>query len=187
MTSDRDRDGQGDPHAQDEQDDSPTVGGTPHEVDVDAAFAALVAQFSEPVPDGIGRWPAAEDVDEAVTPTPPLDPPAQTLLPGRGQLEPPAEPDAVGMLGRTDREAPEDEGRFIPPEPPPLHGDLISRLAWGAVIGGPLFLLIAAMVWQGLPTMLLLLAIVAFIGGFVTLVARMPGEPPDDPDDGAVV
>ena len=64
---------------------------------------------------------------------------------------------------------------------------MVSRLAWSAVIGGPLFLLLAALAWRNLPSSLLLLALAAFVGGFITLVARMPQEPPDDPDDGAVV
>jgi hypothetical protein len=82
----------------------------------------------------------------------------------------------------------EDDEGYVPPEPPPLpRGDLASRAAWAGVLGGPLFLLIAAIVWQSLPKMLLLAALAAFVGGFVTLVARMPSESPDEPDDGAVV
>ncbi len=81
----------------------------------------------------------------------------------------------------------DDEG-YVPPEPPPLpRGDLVSRLAWAGVLGGPLFLLLAAIVWRELPKALLLAALAAFVGGFVTLVARMPGATPDEPDDGAVV
>ena len=76
----------------------------------------------------------------------------------------------------------------MPPDPGPIpRGDLVSRLAWAGVIGGPLFLLIATLARQDLPRTLLLAALAAFVGGFVALVARMPTDQPDDPDDGAVV
>jgi hypothetical protein len=85
-------------------------------------------------------------------------------------------------------EDPDEEDRFVPPEPAPIgRADPVTTLAWVCVIGGPLFLLLAALAWRTLPGWLLLSALVAFVGGFVLLVARMPGEPPDDPDNGAVV
>jgi hypothetical protein len=86
------------------------------------------------------------------------------------------------------REEPEDH--FQPPTPPPIPlPDTISRVAWAALLGGPLFLIIATIFdldvsgWAGL------LALGAFVGGFVTLVARMEDRPPNDlgGDDGAVV
>ena len=81
-----------------------------------------------------------------------------------------------------------DDDRFVPPEPLPIApGDFVTSLAWVAVLGGPLVLIIAALAWRGIPGELVLAAVVAFIGGFVTLVARLPRERPDDPDDGAVV
>lgn len=81
-----------------------------------------------------------------------------------------------------------DDERFVPPEPPPLHrGDFFTTFAWVCVLGGPLLLLFAALAWRDIPGELILAAVVAFIGGFVTLVARMPGDVTDDPDDGAVV
>jgi hypothetical protein len=78
--------------------------------------------------------------------------------------------------------------RFVPPEPPPLpRGDFVTSLGWVCVLGGPLFLVFAALTWRGVPGELILAAVAAFVGGFVLLVARMPGDHPDDPDDGAVV
>jgi hypothetical protein len=100
-----------------------------------------------------------------------------------------------GMTGRapgprdTDPNAPEppEEG-FVPPEPPPLpRGDLMTRALWAAVIGGPLFLLIAAVAWRDAPRILILAAVAAFVGGFVMLVVRMPHDRGEDDDDGAVV
>ena len=83
--------------------------------------------------------------------------------------------------------APAEEG-FVPPEPPPIpRGDLMTRLLWGGAIGGPLFLLVAAIAWRDAPRMLILAAVAAFVGGFVMLVVRMPHDREDDDDDGAVV
>jgi hypothetical protein len=131
------------------------------ELDYEAAFAALVAQFSAP---------DAEPVR------------AQTRL--ADQQPPPAVTEET-----PERLYPAElDEHFEPPDPPPLpRGDIYSRLAWAGVIGGPLFLLIAAIVGGALPSMLIATALVAFVGGFVTLVARMPGERSDDEDDGAVV
>ncbi|MEJ2579451.1 MAG: hypothetical protein P8Z68_10225, partial [Kineosporiaceae bacterium] len=61
------------------------------------------------------------------------------------------------------------------------------RLAWAGVIGGPLGLLIAALGWGSVSSLLVMVSAAAFVAGFVVLVARMPTERPDDPDDGAVV
>ena len=80
-----------------------------------------------------------------------------------------------------------DEG-FVPPEPPPLpRGDLVGRLAWAGVLLGPAFLLLSALVWDEAGPLPLALAALAFIGGFVTLVARLPARRDDEDDDGAVV
>lgn len=183
-------------------------------LDVDAAFAAIVAQLSAGDPP-VGPWPAAEDLDgtsdgsSSSGPAPGRsagsgsaggdDPrgaagpqPLSPAPPGTGSQQPPALP-AGPLSGLPSMPTPpdgamEDDEGYVPPEPPPMpRGDLLSRVAWAAVIGGPLFLLISALAWRDLPTWLLLSALGAFIGGFITLVARMPGERPDDPDDGAVV
>jgi len=200
-----DPDSPGDPQPQGERDDRP-------ELDVDSAFAAIVAGFSTPVPHGVGPWPASEDLDdedadtvevtEGGADTPPdggpaaesgPDRPGPPGVPGVDRWDPPmrriALPGDDLTLPVDPGPGPEDvldEG-YQPPDPPPIRGDLVSRLAWGAVLGGPAFLLAAALVWRSLPTILLLLALVAFVGGFVTLVARMPPDHPEDPDDGAVV
>jgi hypothetical protein len=80
-----------------------------------------------------------------------------------------------------------DEG-FVPPEPPPLpRGDLVGRLAWAGVLFGPAFLLLTAFLWDDAGPLPLALGTLAFVGGFVTLVARMPARRDDSDDDGAVV
>jgi len=153
------------------------------EIREELAWASLVAGFDDPGEDEVPRWPASEDVPtEAGT-----DPassgrvlrPAETTV-GFEELR-----DVVGDVPRDD---PDDH--FQPPTPPPLPlPDTISRAAWAALLGGPLFLIIATIFrldvsgWAGL------LALGAFVGGFVTLVARMEDRPPNDlgGDDGAVV
>ncbi|WP_189930280.1 hypothetical protein [Streptomyces sulfonofaciens] len=84
----------------------------------------------------------------------------------------------------------DDEGHFIPPEPPPLPAaDTTARFGWLAVLGGPLLLLLSVLFGWQMTWWLATLGIGGFVGGFVTLVVRMnPGdEDDDDPGRGAVV
>jgi hypothetical protein len=194
VSGDGDRDGPGDVHP-DEREDHP-------ELDIDAAFAAIVADFASPAPAGPGPWPAAEDVDD--------DEGGSGEEPSAGQAEAPGPeagpfhpgrrsprhrlPDGSGGPGAYeletgyDADEDDDQDRFVPPDPPPITStDLPSRLAWLGVIGGPMFLLIAALVWRTLPTVVVIIALAAFIGGFITLVARLPRDRGDGSDDGAVV
>jgi hypothetical protein len=154
------------------------------EVREELAWASLVAGFDEPAGDDAPRWPASEDLPadsdpDAAAHSGRVLRPAETSI-GFEELR-----DVVGTGPRDD---PEDH--FQPPTPPPVPlPDTISRAAWAAVLGGPLFLIIATIFdfdiagWPGL------LGVGAFVGGFVTLVARMPDRPPNDlgGDDGAVV
>ncbi len=95
--------------------------------------------------------------------------------------------------GPRDYEAAEDpdEGHFVPPEPPPLpEGDVTSRFAWLAVLGGPALLLFDAVFWQEVAGWPAWVGVTAFLGGFVTLVVRMKDHDEDEPPDphgGAVV
>ena len=84
----------------------------------------------------------------------------------------------------------EDEDHFVPPEPPPLPRlDPVTKGAWVALFGGPLYLLVAVMASWQVPDWAAFCAVAAFVGGFATLVVRMGDRPPRDsgPDDGAVV
>ena len=84
---------------------------------------------------------------------------------------------------------PADE-HYVPPVPPPLPRlDPATKLAWIALFGGPLYLLISTAVGSAISGLAAFLAVAAFVGGFVVLVLRMDnGRPPDSgPDDGAVV
>jgi hypothetical protein len=80
---------------------------------------------------------------------------------------------------------------YIPPVPPPLPRlDPVTKLAWLALFGGPLYLLVATATSTPISGFAAFLAVAAFVGGFVVLVLRMDnGRPPDSgsDDDGAVV
>ncbi len=62
----------------------------------------------------------------------------------------------------------------------------MTKAAWAAMIGGPTLLLLTVFVGGYLPSWSVAFGTLAFIGGFLTLVVRMKGGPPDD-DDGAIV
>ncbi|MEU6395141.1 hypothetical protein [Streptomyces sp. NPDC046939] len=84
----------------------------------------------------------------------------------------------------------DDEGHFVPPEPPPLpDADVTARFAWLAVVGGPVLLLVAVLLGWSMTWWLATLCIGGFLGGFGTLVARMQSDDDedDDPGRGAVV
>lgn len=162
------------------------------DLDYDAAFAALVAQFSATeLPDLADLPPLAErsgpperpDLGDPAegSPADPVVGAAAARVESRTPTSPVADESDLGYPAELDH-------HFEPPEPPPLpRGDLYSRLAWGGVIGGPAVLLLAAFVGGDVPSMAIVAALVAFVTGFVTLVARMPNERPEDPEDGAVV
>ncbi|MCF1596491.1 hypothetical protein [Streptomyces muensis] len=84
----------------------------------------------------------------------------------------------------------DDEGHFVPPEPPPLPAaDATAKFAWLGVIGGPVLLLLAVLLGWEMTWWLATLGIGGFLGGFATLVMRMKtdDEDDDDPGRGAVV
>ncbi|MFC4497513.1 hypothetical protein ACFPA8_25615 [Streptomyces ovatisporus] len=88
--------------------------------------------------------------------------------------------------------ADDDEGHFVPPEPPPLpRTDPTTKFAWLGVLGGPLLLIFTILFQQELTWWITTLGVGGFLGGFATLVARMrDGSEEDDWDDpgrGAVV
>ncbi|MEW2609712.1 hypothetical protein AB0937_05750 [Streptomyces sp. NPDC047880] len=84
----------------------------------------------------------------------------------------------------------DDEGHFVPPEPPPLPtADPTAKFAWLGVLGGPVLLLLAVLLGWDMTWWLTTLGIGGFLGGFATLVMRMrtDDEEDDDPGRGAVV
>src|SRR5699024_3402125 len=104
------------------------------------------------------------------------------LLPSDPEPEEPPEPAAPAEL----RDDWEDEGRFVPGEPPPIPLPSPPRLmAWFGVFGMPALLLVSVVAGQWLPTWVGTLMAAWFVGGFVYLGKNMPDEPPDPWDDGA--
>jgi len=96
----------------------------------------------------------------------------------------------TGPRDRTSADDPAND-HFIPPVPPPLPRlDPVTKGAWLALFGGPLYLLISTAIGATISGLAAFLAVAAFVGGFVIIVLRMDnGRPPDSgsDDDGAVV
>jgi hypothetical protein len=87
-----------------------------------------------------------------------------------------------------DPEVEEAEDHFVPPEPEPVFGgDPLLTMAWCAVVGVPLLLLVVAVAWRDVPTWVLQVAGAAFIAGAGLLLWRMPHDREDDDGPGAVV
>ncbi|WP_326690921.1 MULTISPECIES: hypothetical protein [unclassified Streptomyces] len=168
----------------------------------EAAWAAIVAAY--------GPEPADDDAPEAETEAgpseaardrepPPADESDGDMLTKPRQApdaEPPVRSFTVYAAGTAPRDweadDDEDEGHFVPPEPPPLpQADTTTKFAWLAVLGGPLLLFGAILLQADLTWWIVTLGVGGFLGGFATLVARMrDGRDEDDGDDpgrGAVV
>jgi len=117
-------------------------------------------------------------------------------LPGPPFPAKPARPGTPGGIGpgRGPRDAPIPDNpaddHYIPPPAPPLPKlEPVTKGAWLALFGGPLYLIIATVVGWTVSGLAAFLAVAAFVGGFAVLVLRMDSGPPKDrgPDDGAVV
>jgi hypothetical protein len=182
------------------------AGGNPAGGDGDeAAWLDLIARFDTPAPaaeDGTAPWPEREDlagpvritpiVPEALPREPPASPSGLPEYPRPGHPVPPGRPGAPDPAGTGKPEKPGEleEEHYVPPPPPPLPKlDPVTKVAWLALFGGPLYLLIATAVGSPISGLMAFGAVAAFVGGFVVLVLRMDGGGPRDsgPDDGAVV
>ncbi|MFI2782290.1 hypothetical protein [Streptomyces sp. ALB3] len=145
----------------------------------------------DPSPEG----GAGEDPDKGVSEKAPGGPPEKKPLGGSVVFAPGvAGPRDYALEEPKDGDAgdPDDgeEGHFVPPEPPPLpEADVTAKFAWLAVVGGPVLMLLAVLMQWEMTWWLTTLSIGGFLGGFATLVARMPhdDEEDDDPGRGAVV
>jgi hypothetical protein len=134
----------------------------------EVAWQQIVSGFSTTAPE-----PDTLDLAPGEQTTPPAD---------RGPHDAPA--DHPHPLVR------DEDDHFVPDPawpPPPL--DWVSRAGWAGVLGGPLLLLAATLMSWSPPSPLVLVCVMAFVGGVTTLVWRMKDRPPTDdgPDDGAVV
>lgn len=152
----------------------------------DAEWRAIVAMFERGPGLDVPPWPAAEDLNG---PGAAVDPPGPARVvrpagrtPGTGSSGVPA---AEPVPPRA-----EDEEHFVPPPPPPVpQPQPVTRYALAAMLGGIAVLVLPALVGDPVSPALSVLAVLAILGGFATLVARMRDAPPQDsgPDDGAVV
>ncbi|MEU6013471.1 hypothetical protein ABZ826_05215 [Streptomyces sp. NPDC047515] len=173
-------------------------------IDEDAAWQAIVAGYGAEPPDPPGAKPFRSVEDLALL----EDDQSGVLDPDKGigkkTPKPPEKPlgssivFAPGVAGPRDYEVAEpkdsdlddsDEGHFVPPEPPPLpEADVTAKFAWLAVVGGPVLMLVAVLLRWDMTWWLTTVCVGGFLGGFVTLVARMnDDEDDDDPGRGAVV
>jgi hypothetical protein len=79
----------------------------------------------------------------------------------------------------------DDDGAFVPEEPPSLAGaDPMTVLAWIGAVGGPIALVLSAMFWRSAPLVAILGMVAAFAVAVVVLIMKLPGEK-DEHDDGA--
>ncbi len=146
--------------------------------DEEQIFAEIVAAFDRPSDGGDTPWPAMENLDDKIEET--HDDGEDTVEEGGGER---------ALTARVVKPASDEEedDHFIPPPPPPLpRPDAMTRFAWIALLGGPLYLVASVFLRWQVPSWAAFTAVAAFIGGFVALVLRMGDEPPED-DDGAVV
>jgi hypothetical protein len=131
----------------------------------------------------IRRSDWASDAEDDGT-APPGPPPAPRLLDGRSAFAA-----AVSGGAAPSRDTPTgDEDDFVPLEPPPIpRGDTVSRFAWLGAVGGPVLMVLTALL--GLPSAVAAIGLAGFVVGFGVLVARMPdrGRQDDGWDDGAVL
>ncbi|SEC27985.1 hypothetical protein [Streptomyces sp. PAN_FS17] len=188
--------------------------------DEDAAWAAIVAGFGEEPKDPPGAKPFKSVEDLALLETEANGETSGAAAPepkgDKGETARAAQPaeesgeeKPAGPLGSSvsfapgvgprdysvaepseDDFEPDDEGHFVPPEPPPLPAaDPTAKFAWLAVVGGPVLLLLAVLFGWEMTWWLATLGIGGFLGGFATLVMRMKtdDEGDDDPGRGAVV
>jgi hypothetical protein len=83
----------------------------------------------------------------------------------------------------------EDEPYVPAPLPPPARLDTASKAALAGIVGGPGYLLVASIFlhWT-ISAEAALIAVAAFVGGFVTLIVKLGDRSDrDDDDDGAVL
>lgn len=152
---------------------------------IDAEFRSIVAGMGTldngPVspdslrgdggPEGVRREPPATAADGRTSGY------ADPLAPGYGRGE------AEGFPNLLD----DDDDGYVPPEPPPIpRGSTKQRLAWAALILGPIYLLIQGSTDWGLGPAANLVAIVGIAVAFIYLLSTLR-DSRDEDDDGAVV
>jgi hypothetical protein len=153
-----------------------------HRLDVDAAFAEIVAHWEPPAPD-----PAEDAAEPAPEPgagdeAPPAARDDETL---RELFRPAWQDEPLNSSASWD-----DEGHFVPPPPPPLPAvEPRRKLAWGGLLAGPIIALLAFVLSVRVPDWAVVGLVLGFVGGFVYLVATMRASRDEGwpGDDGAVL
>ncbi|MBO0828515.1 MAG: hypothetical protein J2P24_12105 [Streptosporangiales bacterium] len=142
--------------------------------DDDAAWERVVADFHAEPAEGSRPWPEAEDIGDDDRPKP-----RSRVVRVRLDRD---EPD--------DEEETDDEEHFVRPNPPELpRGDLLTKVAWAAMLVAVAYPIVSKATGWPLPGWAIALAVVVFIGGIVIHVVRIRDPRKDEPgsDDGAVV
>jgi len=150
--------------------------------DAASITGAVPPSEAGPVPEAPPEAPSLADAPFPDTLSLPVDKarpvrPAAGFGPGSGPRDAPIP------------EHPADEHYIPPPAPPLPRLAPVTKGAWVALFGGPLYLIIATVVGWTVSGLAAFVAVAAFVGGFAVLVLRMDSGPPRDrgPDDGAVV
>lgn len=94
---------------------------------------------------------------------------------------------AAEVPSTDDADAEDDLHRFVAPDPPLPTMEPRRWLAWLAVLGAPVAFVLSAFFNVTLSGLVATALTLAFVGGFLWLVASMPREPGDPWDDGARV
>jgi hypothetical protein len=109
---------------------------------------------------------------------------------GAGQQEAPRSGQAdvpPGARDPRDYSVEDDDGEFVPEEPPKLSAtDPLTMLAWLGAVGAPVALVLSSMFWRSAPLLAILGMVAVFIGAVVYLIMKLPQEK-DENDDGARV
>jgi len=150
----------------------------------DELFRQIVAGYAEETTDPVPRWPVSEDVgegDDLAAAPEPTGPPYPLLG---------AVPEDEALPGWVEPAALEDNGHFVPPEPPRLPRPRLRTVAATVVLLAGLAVLFLP--WKlGLDDspLSLLLGMLLTGGGAALLITGMRDAPghDDDPDGGAVV
>jgi hypothetical protein len=104
-----------------------------------------------------------------------------------GSGAPTGEAAQTGPEGPRDYGVDDEEGAFVPEDPPILSAtDPLTMLAWLGAVGTPIALVLSAMFWRSAPLLAILGMVAVFVAAVVYLIMKLPQEK-DENDDGARV
>lgn len=150
----------------------PDPGRDPDAAEVDRAFAEMIARYDQEAPD------PPEDSDPV--PAPPAE--RARFTPRRPEPEADPEPEPVDH----DEDPVDPDNHYRPETPQPMRRPGPPVLMALAMMGFAVACAVLTMLGISLPSPVRLLGVVAFVAGFITLLAQLPRTRPED-DDGAVV